>query len=142
VLAFGTCTGVLASQRDEELFPGGFVLSVCRRLGRVEQFAAALKLFRAVAVGQESVVPNADKAIGQDVHEKAADEFACVEGHGLFGRAVPVVLVREADLAVLDASYLPFALTGKQVRVRPNLVRSLVNQGELDRNPKESISSS
>jgi hypothetical protein len=54
---------------------------------------------RAAAIGEQTVVPNAVEALGQDMHEKPADELAGLEGHGLVPVRAPdtVVLVSEGD---------------------------------------------
>ena len=41
----------------------------------MEQLKHARELLAAIGFGQETVVPNAMEAVGQDVEEKAANEF-------------------------------------------------------------------
>ncbi len=56
----------------------------------------------AIAVGQESIVPDTLKAVGQNVEQKAADEFVRIQAHRFVGKARLVVLVGKADSAVFD----------------------------------------
>ena len=49
------------------------------------------------AAGENTVVPDAHKAFGQDVQGEAANEFHGLQVHHLVGTAIAVVLVPEAD---------------------------------------------
>ena len=70
--------------------------------GDLEQVAAGGDFVGSVTVGEESEVADADKARGQDVEEKAAQELEGVEREGFFHTAVTVILPAEKDAAVLD----------------------------------------
>lgn len=65
-----------------------------------EQLAAEGKLVTAPAVGEKSVVADAMEAVGQAVQEKAADELLGIKRHHFDFAVVPIVLPREADLAI------------------------------------------
>ena len=54
------------------------------------------------AVGQKAEVTDAHEALGQDVKQKAADEFVGIEGHRLFSIPIFAISVTQGDLAVLD----------------------------------------
>src|SRR4029079_14060912 len=65
---------------------------------RGEQLARARDVGSTVGFGKQPVVPDAVKALGQNVDEEAADELVGCEGHSLVtGRPIePIVLVPEA----------------------------------------------
>ena len=79
----------------------GWVLLRRRELGRSDQLASAGELLgaRVTAIGEQAVVPDAVKALGQHVHEEPTHELGRLERHG----CVPVrafkavVLVFERD---------------------------------------------
>ena len=86
-------------------------LAVRRRLGFVaglnglldlEQLSHTDELFASVALGEEAVVANAVKAVGQDVEEKAADELVRGETHDAAAAAAPIILVGERHFIVVD----------------------------------------
>ena len=78
------------------------------RLGRIaggghaEQFAAAFQGGTPSAVGEESEVPDADKATGQDVKQEAAQELMGGNGHDLLLAAVGIVPPTEGDAIVFE----------------------------------------
>ncbi|OAN51169.1 hypothetical protein A6A05_11370 [Magnetospirillum moscoviense] len=73
-----------------------------RRCRHGQQAAAAFQLGGAAAVGEEAIVANAVKAVGQDVEQEAADEFAGLQRHHLLFVVMAIVLPAEADAAVID----------------------------------------
>jgi hypothetical protein len=73
------------------------------RLGRdVEQLTHARELLAAIGFGQETVVPNAVEAVGQDVEEKAANELVRGEPHDAALAAAAIVLVTKRHFRVGD----------------------------------------
>lgn len=72
-------------------------------LGDVQEAATHGEFLGAMAVGQESIVPDTLKAVGQHVEEKAPDELVGIQGHGPVHAARLVVSVGEGDVAVLHA---------------------------------------
>ena len=54
------------------------------------------------SVGQKAEVTDAHEAIGQDVKQKAADEFFGIEGHRFQPVFISSVPVAKTDLAVFD----------------------------------------
>jgi hypothetical protein len=63
-------------------------MGACRH---AEQSAAAFERIAPSAVGEESEVPDADQAAGQDVKEEAAQELMGRNGHDLFLAAVGII---------------------------------------------------
>lgn len=55
--------------------------------------------------GQDAVVPDAGKSLGQDVEGEPPEELSCFQLTGFPFSLLPVVLYREADLSVLEAQY-------------------------------------
>ena len=66
-----------------------------------DQLASAGELLgaRVTAIGEQAVVPEAVEALGQHMHEEAANELAGLERHGLvpLGARDPVIFVFEGD---------------------------------------------
>ena len=54
------------------------------------------------SVGQKAEVTDAHEAIGEDVEEKAADEFLGIEGQRFQPIVIPSIPVAESDLAVFN----------------------------------------
>ena len=88
----------------EAIIGGLGILSVGRGCWHIEKLAAVGKLVAAMAVGREAVIANAMEAIGQDVHQEAADELAGGKPHDLdlVPAVLAVVLPAEADVIVAE----------------------------------------
>ena len=65
-----------------------------------EQLAAEGKLVTTPAIGEKAVVADAVEAVGQAVQEKAPDELLGIKRHHFDFAVLPIVLPREADLAL------------------------------------------
>src|SRR5208283_4276707 len=78
---------------------------VSRRIGRrsgrrhPEEFPAALKLLRTMAIAEEAEVPDAVKSVRQHMDQEATDDLLGREGHRLPAVVISVVLPAKADLA-------------------------------------------
>ena len=86
--------------------PGGScIIGLGLRRRRVEQLARPRDVVGAGGAGEETVVADAVKAVGQDVDEEAADELVGGELHDLVaGAAVgPIVLVFESDAPAIES---------------------------------------
>lgn len=68
----------------------------------MEQLTHARELLAAIGFGQETVVPNAVEAVGQDVEEKAANELVRGEPHDAALAAAAIVLVTKRHFRVGD----------------------------------------
>ena len=91
--------GIGPEDPNEEGFHG-FRFAQC--LSRdIESDPAGGQVLGAEAIGEEPVVPDALKAIGEHVEEKPTDKFLDRETHHLHFVAMSVVAPTEADLAVL-----------------------------------------
>jgi hypothetical protein len=99
-----------------------------RRLG--QEGAALGELDRAVAVGQQAEVADADEAVGDDMEQEAAKELGDVELNNLHAVAIGVVAPAEADAAVGEGDealigerdtvgVLPYGLGSEAVRAGP-----------------------
>ena len=108
--------------------------SLRRRLRRgwwrsVKQTTCMRDIVGARVVGEEAVVANAMKAVGQDVEQKAADEFIAVERHEAvtFLALTPIVFPFEADAASVEGDK-PAVGDGDAVgvarQIRQHLIRS------------------
>lgn len=71
--------------------------------GLTQESSDSLKLFRTIAVGEKSVVADAHETLGENVEKESSEELDGVESHGALTTALGVVLVAEADFAVVDA---------------------------------------
>src|SRR5258708_10321637 len=83
---------------------GGLLLLGLDDAGRsTEQLACACNVGRAVAIGEQAVVADAVEALGQHVHEEAADELVSCERHRLplVWPVDAVVLPAEGDAGVV-----------------------------------------
>jgi len=72
----------------------------CRRPGRHrdrEKLAGPCDIGLAARAGEQTVMADAVKALGQDVHKKTSDEFVGVERHGALAvsTAAAIILVSE-----------------------------------------------
>jgi hypothetical protein len=101
-----------AIRADSRRFAGVFVwlwlavppAGVVGLAGRLDlkQVAHAREGLASIALGEETVVTNAMKAVGQGVEEKAADELVRGEPHDAAAPAAAIVLVGERHLIVVD----------------------------------------
>lgn len=80
----------------------GFGHSDRRRCRYGQQAATAFQLGGAAAVGEEAIVANAVKTVGQDMEQETADEFAGLQRHHLLLVVMAIVLPAEADGAVRE----------------------------------------
>ena len=67
-----------------------------------EQLANAGKVLASVAFGEEAVVPDAVKAVGQDVEEKTTDELVRGKAHDAAAPAAAIILVGERHFIFVD----------------------------------------
>ncbi len=67
-----------------------------------QQFSTTGQVLRAVTIAEKPVVADALKAIWQDMHQKAPQEFISGQGHPLLLVLMLVVLVGESDLCILQ----------------------------------------
>ena len=67
-----------------------------------EQLVNAGEVLASVAFGEEAVVPDAVKAVGQDVEEKAADELVRGKPHDAAAPAAAIILVGECHFIFVD----------------------------------------
>ena len=79
--------------------PGGGGLAGRPGLNEVAHVREGLA---SVAFGEEAIVTDAVKAVGQGVEEKAADELVRGKPHDAFAPAAAIVLVGERDMIVVD----------------------------------------
>jgi hypothetical protein len=75
-------------------------LSVRTSTAESEQLAAEGKLVTTPAIGEKALVTDSMKAVGQAVQEKAPDELLGIKRHHFDFAVLPIVLPREADLAI------------------------------------------
>ncbi len=99
LLADGTAFDVDPGQPEHER-GHGFGRGSERCWGLGEEVPAPRELGTTGAVGEEAEVANADKAVRDDVKEKATDEFLGRERHDLHAVAVGVVSPAEAHDAL------------------------------------------
>ena len=85
------------------------------RLG-LKQAAQAREALASVALGEKAVVPDAVKAVGQDVEQETPDELVRGEAHDAGAPAATIVLVGERDFIVAD-DYEPRIGDGGSMRV-------------------------
>ena len=67
-----------------------------------EQLANAGEVLASVAFGEEAVVPDAVKAVRQDVEEKATDELVRGKAHDAAAAAAAIILVGERHFIFVD----------------------------------------
>ncbi len=72
--------------------------------GDREQLAGALEIILACAAGEQAVVADAVKALGQGVQQEAADELIGGECHDLLpvGAAPAIVFIAEGDARLVE----------------------------------------
>ncbi|OGQ81439.1 MAG: hypothetical protein A2289_24260 [Deltaproteobacteria bacterium RIFOXYA12_FULL_58_15] len=70
--------------------------------GLRKQVSADRELLGSTAVGQQAVVPDAHESTRQHVHQETPEEFRSVERHDALLATSGIVLVPEADSAVLE----------------------------------------
>ena len=77
---------------------------ICGLVGPLdfEQRANAGEALASVAFGEEAVVPDAVKAVGQNVEEKAADELVRGKPHDAAAPAAAIILVGERHFIFVD----------------------------------------
>jgi len=77
--------------------------------GNAQELTEASEVGHAAAIGKQSVVADAVEALGNDVHEEAANELMGVERHRLPAiRSIePIVLPAEGDTTVVDRDQSP-----------------------------------
>ena len=97
---------------------------------RGEQLARSRDVGSTVGFGKQPVVPDAVKALGQNVDEEAADELVGCEGHSLVtGRPIePIVLVPEGD-AILGGDEAAIG-DSDAVGVARQIAQDLLGTGE------------
>ena len=80
------------------------ICSLALGLLGTEQLAGACDIFSAGRVGEQTIMADAVKAVGQDVQQEAADELVRIEGHdAVAGLAfAPVIFVFEADTLAIE----------------------------------------
>jgi hypothetical protein len=83
------------------------------------------KFGSARAITQEAIVANALKAVRQDMKEKAAEEFACGQGHELLLVVMPIVFPAEGDGVLLQA-HQPMIGDGDPVGVAAQIIEDLL----------------
>jgi len=107
----------------------GFRRRSGRREGLAEDLAAAREFGLAGAVREEAEVANADKAVGEDMEQEAANELGGRQGHDLHAVAVGIVLPAEAHDPVLEVEE---ALVGEgdAVGIAPEVLEDLLRAGE------------
>jgi hypothetical protein len=69
--------------------------------GHAEQAPAAVELLLPVAVSEETVITNPPESVGQNVEQKAPNEFLRGQAHGSDPTSMPVVLPLKTDLIVI-----------------------------------------
>ena len=77
-------------------------------------------------IGDDPVMADAHEARGQDVEQKAADEFGCIEREYFTGVAVGIVLVAESHLLVAHA-HQPMVGNGDPMGVAAEVVENLLS---------------
>ncbi len=94
-----------------------------------EQIAAMGKLLFAIPIAKETVIADPMKALGQDMQQKTADEFAGRDGHDLLPIAVPIILPAETHRAILDIDE-PVVGDGDTMRVAADVIEDLLGPCE------------
>ncbi len=67
-----------------------------------EQLASAGNILASIAFGEEAVVPDAVKAVGQDVQQEPSDELVRGEAHDAAAPGVAIILVGERHFIFVD----------------------------------------
>ena len=131
--ALGALQRILTGQCDKEFDPVLLLGAVARRLRHIKQFAAALQFLGTMAIGQQTVVANANEATGQNMHEKPPDELTGIKGHGLSSTILPVVFPGEGHLAVFDFEETMVG-DGDAMGIAPKIIEHFLRtaKGRLD----------
>ena len=74
--------------------------AVRRVLSAAEQLSAQLEFLRPMTVCEKAVVTDADKALGQDVHQESPQELGGSQSHHPPPATVSVVLPQKRDVPV------------------------------------------
>jgi len=77
--------------------------------GNTEHFAASFKCFCPFSIRKQAEMADAHEAVGQDVHEEAADEFHGGQGHGFAGVAMSVVDIGKRDVCAIECDNTVFS---------------------------------
>jgi len=99
-----------------------------RGCGSVEEFASQGKPVGLDAVCEETEMAHADEASGDDVTQKATDEFHTAQGAGLSAAGVSAILVTESDLAIV-VGHDAFVADGDSVGVSAEIAQDLFGPG-------------
>jgi hypothetical protein len=98
------------------------------RCGSVEEFASQGKPVDLDAVCEEAEMAHADEAPGDDVTQKAPDEFHTTQGPDLCAPAVSAILEAESDLAIVIGNDA-FVADGDSVGVSAEIAQDLFGSG-------------
>lgn len=106
-------------------------LSVGRRRLRhhAQELTAAGQLLLAIAVAEETVVPDAPKALRRDMEQEPANELFGGEGHRAETIAVAVVFPAKANFAVVDGEQTIVGY-GDAMGIAADIVEDLFGSGE------------
>jgi hypothetical protein len=99
-----------------------------RGCGSVEEFTSKDETVGLDAVGEEAEMAHANEAPGDDVTQKAPDEFQAAQGQGLSAAAVSAILVAESDL-VQVMSDDAFVADGDSMGVAAEVAQDLFGSG-------------
>jgi len=99
--AIGTLEWIGAGKGLEQLVPGLWSRRLGLLMDKKENPSAGDAVFP-VAVGEDAVMSDLDKARGQDVLEEAADEFEGRQDHGAGSGGIARVAVPEGDVVFSD----------------------------------------
>ena len=101
LLAHRTQERIVPGERQVALVPAHLVVSLDGfGFRRAEQVTATLDIPRPKAVGVQAVMPDARKALGENVHQEAPDKFGRRKSHDALFPFLFVILVPEGNLAV------------------------------------------
>ena len=100
-----------------------------RRQGLAEEVPAARQLGLPGAVGEDAEVPNADKVLGDDVEQEAADELLGRQRHDVHAVTVAVVFPAKAHDTGLEIGEAVVG-EGDAVGVAPEVLEHLLGTGE------------
>ena len=110
-------------------FGSGRLVGRWRRLLVGEQFSASGELLLPAGIGEEAVITDPLKAPGNDMQQKAADEFLTCQRHGFLLVVVAIILPAEADVGVVHA-FQSIVGDGHAVRVTSDIVQNLFRPSE------------
>jgi len=111
----------------EAFFPGFGGLAGLGFLRRrdAEEKTAPLEILTTLGVGEQPVISDPDEAIGQGMHQEAADEFDAFEAHHALLAVSSVVLVGKVDAIVLDR-VKPVVGNGRAMGVAPAILEPVL----------------